>query len=109
MSVNSPTSGGKPRRDNSAQTTATAANFLRALFGNAPEGFHVLVWTLRDTKSRWLPVAGLSDAASVLVPLARQDAGNVYCGVSLFPADLGPDKRGEAAQSAGIVGLWLDV
>src|SRR5262249_512334 len=86
-----------------------AAEFLRDLFGGAPGNLHVLIWSLRDKRSRWLPVRQLGAAEQYLARFADPSAGDVYAGVSLSPKDWGPGKRCPAEQAAGIVGLWADI
>lgn len=84
-----------------------AREFLDAAFGNVPPGYYALVWTLRDRRSRWYPTDQLERLVDEVVePFGDRD---VYVGVSLATEDRGPSKRYEAAETAGIVGLWLDV
>lgn len=84
-----------------------ARQFLDAAFGNVPSGYYALIWTLRDRRSRWYPTGDIERLVDEVVePFDDRD---VYIGVSLATEDRGANKRYEASETAGIVGLWIDV
>jgi hypothetical protein len=80
------------------------AQFLAALFGSKPAELFILVWLLGEKASKWFH--GVDDAVAYVERRAGED---VYAGVALAPADLGPKNRCKAADTAGIVGIWLDL
>jgi putative DNA primase/helicase len=85
-----------------------SVKFLDELFGGELGGRWFYLWHLPEKASRWFQ--SVKAAAKAAEALGDQDGGrDVYLGVSLADRDLGPTRRVEAAQAAGIVGLWLDV
>lgn len=78
--------------------------FMQALFGDTDQ--HFLLWTLPDKTSYWF--TDPQDAESKVLELveSRQE---VYVGCGLSPADMGPNRRCNASDISGIVGLWADV
>lgn len=89
-------------------TRSQTETFLDALFGSAPESLYVLLWTMPNKRSVWVPVSDLGAATKHIKRFVGQNH-DVYCGVSLSPMDYGPNARCKAEETAGIVGLWADV
>jgi hypothetical protein len=87
------------------------ADFLRRRWGAAPPGLYVLVWTKAGQRKRsgWISVGALQEAEATLAPFYAADAGDIWAGVGLSPADNGPHKRCDADQIAGVAGLWADI
>lgn len=83
-----------------------ARQFLDAAFSGAPENLYVLLWTLSDKRSRWYRTDQIERIVGDLDALDGQD---VYVGVSLSAEDRGAGKRYQSDETAGIVGLWLDI
>jgi hypothetical protein len=79
-------------------------SFLHFLWGNKPEHLFILVWTLRDRRSRWFRDVG--EAAHAVEGCSGMD---IYVGVGLSPADFGPYQRCPAEKTAGIAAMWADI
>jgi len=77
--------------------------FLDLAFGKKPEDLYILVWSLRGKRSGWF--TDLEMAAKYI----RKNNEDVYIGVSLSKENRGEYLRYEAKDTAGIVGLWLDI
>lgn len=87
---------------------SASGEFLTALLGAVgDDDLWFLLWTLQDKRSHWHQVGALDDAEAFVESLA--ETNDVYLGVSLFGRAFGERGRGTADDSAGIVGLWLDV
>lgn len=79
--------------------------FFSTLFGALPEGALITIWTLPDKRS-----ARFRDGASAGFYARRRAADcDVYVAVGLQGLDLGPQRRGEASDVIGLVGLWADI
>ena len=89
-----------------ADPTAARA-YLDAMFGTAERGC-LAVWNGRTRLTEWVPVAVLDRAADRIARLAG-DGDNVFVGMGLQRAPLGPTKRGTAATVCGIPGIWMDL
>jgi putative DNA primase/helicase len=85
---------------------ADAAPFLDALFGYCPGHLYFYLWTRQGKRSHWFGCDALGEAAERASRLKDKD---VYVGVALSAADLGPHRRIRAEEAAGVVGLWADV
>src|ERR1035438_2996474 len=81
-----------------------ARRFLEALFAGKPDELYVLSWTLSDKRSRWF--RHVEEAVRYVTTLAGED---IYVGVGLSAADLGPVHRCTSEKVMGIVGLWADL
>lgn len=68
---------------------------------------HVLIWTLPDKISHWLPADNMDAVVSYVERL--RDGRNVYIGAGLSPEAMGRDDRCPSASIAGISGFWIDV
>lgn len=91
-----------------ADTDETLA-FLTALYGTADAGFLAL-WALAPdgtSETHWVDVGDLDRAASLAAELSADH--QVYVGVGLHPAPLGPHRRGAEAGVSGLPGLFVDV
>jgi len=91
-----------------AVTDETLA-FLTALYGTADTG-HLALWVLAPdstSETRWVGVDDLDRAAALMtdLPADRQ----VYVGVGLHPAQLGPRYRRTEDNVSGLPGLFDDV
>lgn len=83
--------------------------FVDALFGNVDDDkLWFLSWTLRDKLSHWNQTDALETVEASLEKLAKNNS-DLYVGVSLFDKSFGQHSRGDATDSKGIVGLWIDV
>jgi len=81
---------------------------MGSLLATAPESSYALLWTLRDKRSYWEPIAaGASTLAAKAVDLARRS--DVYIGVSVVDVPGPPDRRTSNENSAGLYGLWADI
>src|SRR6185295_8201708 len=69
-----------------------------------PDELYVLIWTLSDKRSKWF--RQVEEAVSFVTKLAGQD---IYVGVGLSAADLGPVHRCTSEKVMCIVGLWADL
>lgn len=88
------------------ESRAQASGFLHALFDDKPSNRYLLIWTLPGKHSAWFQDL---DQAAEYARRASEAKKDVYIGVSLSHLNRGPDERGKAADSSGIVGLWADV
>lgn len=89
-----------------SETRAQISAFLHAMFADKPQPLYLLIWTLPDKRSAWFNDVA---QAAKYVWQAEQARKDVYLGVSLSHLDRGPNQRGDAKDSAGIVGLWADM
>lgn len=83
--------------------------FLTALYDTADTGFLPL-WVLAPdgtSETRWVCVDNLDRAAQLVISLAADH--QVYVGVGLHPAPLGPRHRGTEDDVSGLPGLFVDV
>jgi hypothetical protein len=80
----------------------TPHEFLEQLWADKPSDLYILIWTLRDKRSRWF--RNFEEAAAAVVE-TQQD---VYVGAGLSPRDYGPSRRCPSEEIAGIAGLWAD-
>lgn len=78
-----------------------AAEFLGELWGENPPGW-IACWKLETKQSSYYQAAG---AAGLVLPTEK----DIYTGVSLAPANLGPKRRTPNAKAVGIAGLWADI
>lgn len=78
-----------------------AAEFLTALWGEQPPGW-IACWRLENKASSYYNSPG---AAGLVLPTEK----DIYTGVSLAPADLGPKRRTPNAKAVAIAGLWADI
>ncbi len=83
---------------------SAAGRFLAALFGTKPAELFILIWFLRGKVSHWF-----QDMAAAVAYVEQHADDDVYVGVALSPTDFGRDRRCAARDTAGIVGLWLDL
>lgn len=79
---------------------------LSTLYGAADEGYLAL-WSNPSRHTEWVSVEELERAAAYAAQLAQRE--DVYCGVALHPAPLGPYARGLAGDVIGIPGLWAEI
>src|SRR5579884_3526808 len=79
--------------------------FCQRLFGHMPEGSYVLLWTLPDKRSRF--VRSAHDLAELVRKLAPTH--DVYVGVGLRGADLGPTQRGSADEVIALTAFVADI
>jgi hypothetical protein len=79
-------------------------SFLHLLWGNKPEHLFILVWTLRDKRSRWFH--DIDEAAHAVEGCSGTD---IYVGVGLSPEDFGPHQRCPAEKTASIAAMWADI
>jgi len=77
--------------------------FLELLWGEKPEEFLILIWTLQDKRSHWC--REVDEAAAVVDACRHMD---VYTGVGLSPADYGAHQRCPADKIAALAGQWAD-
>jgi len=82
---------------------AAAAIFLRAIFPEIPENCAILIWTLKDRKSRW---ATTHDQAVEFAAVAG--GKDVYVGCCLQPRGFGPKERGKSSTVLAMPGFWAD-
>jgi len=76
--------------------------FLTMLFGGKPDYLYILTWQLKNKRSAWF--TSIDEAVQHV-----QNKEDVYVGASLSDKDRGAFQRYEAKETAGIVGLWLDI
>lgn len=82
--------------------------FFNGLFGQIEDDrYWFLLWTLKDHRSNWFHATDLEAAAEFAVTASADS--DVYCSVSVYGNSFGPKSRGDANDSAGIVGLWADI
>ncbi len=81
------------------------AAFFTALFAGVPEGQYLALFALPGERSRFVRSA---QAAETAVELLRPHF-DVYAGVGTRARDLGPHRRGGAADVAALLGLWADI
>ena len=86
---------------------ANTHEYLDLLFGTADTGF-LPVWTLEDKTTAWFAVTDLADAAAYFAEQSRF-GHNVYFGMGIQAAPLGPHRRGEAATVIAIACAWDDL
>jgi hypothetical protein len=94
-----------------------AARFLRSLWpdgclaGAPAPGASLLLWTLPDKSSHWLPLPdGEVQPPPVAAAWSEPGSGrDAYLGVAAMPGGLGPHERGKAHQALAIPGLWVDL
>ncbi len=88
-------------------TQQIIVEFFDELYGPQAPGYLAL-WTKDPRRTIWTPGKDLIKAGQVALKLvqARKD---VYFGLGLQPNDLGPQKRGKAAQVIAIPGVWADI
>jgi hypothetical protein len=87
-----------------SRSDGAAFQFLNTLFGAKPAELFLLVWLLAAKTSRWF--RDITEAADYVQKFQQTD---VYVGVALSPADYGHHNRCKADETAGIVGLWIDL
>lgn len=80
--------------------------FLSEAFGEVPPNLRFLLWTFPQRASSWYSPSEVEQAT---IDSERWPDRDVYVGVGLSPGDLGPRRRCEAKDIAGIVGLWADI
>lgn len=82
--------------------SATALEFLDLLFGDLPPHSWISCWSLKTGKTAWFqtPEAAASWADG------RRD---VHIGCGLRDQNLGPGKRGTAANVIALPGFWADI
>jgi len=85
---------------------AAIREHLEALYGTADAGF-VASWHNPTKTTTWLPATDLDAIAREIEQLGM--AGNIYHGVGLHEAGLGPSTRGTVKTVCAIPGLWLDL
>ncbi|HZY84062.1 MAG TPA: hypothetical protein VFE78_04485, partial [Gemmataceae bacterium] len=85
---------------------AAALDYLRALWGNAPDGY-LLLWVPAGRRSLWFPSADLDAIARAAVSMAATT--DVYLGCALSPRDYGPKQRCKAGEVLALPGLWADI
>lgn len=86
-------------------TAADAHAFLRAAYGSVPPGHWFHLWTRQDLRTYWCH--DVEDAIRCALRLAPTH--DVYAGIALSGADLGPSQRVKATTASGIVGLGADI
>ena len=79
-------------------------DFLEILFQHKPPELYILIWTLPEKKSFWAKTVG-----EAIQRVGELTESNVYVGVGLSNKNYGPNRRCEAKEIAGIVGLWADI
>ena len=82
----------------------TPRHFLNLLWQFKPEDLYVLIWTYPDKRSHWYKE--IAAAAEFVLKTRGMD---VYVGVGLSKADLGPTHRCTSDEIAGITALWSDL
>ena len=85
----------------------SAQRFLHSLFGDAPAGTFLLLWTLQDRRSAWFRADRLGEAAAYAADIGQH--GDVYAGCGLRGRDHGEHARGEVAHVVAISGTWCDL
>ena len=88
---------------------AVTTAFFSALYGTADAGYLAL-WVLAPdgtSRTHWVGVDDLARAATLATDLAANR--QVYVGVGLHPAPLGPHRRGNEAGVSGLPGLFADI
>src|SRR5687768_14692413 len=83
-----------------------AYDFLARLYGDDAPG-SLLLWTLSNKRSHWLPARDLREVAHLATELAYVD--QVYFGCGLHAEALGLHGRGEAEHVRTLPGLWADL
>ncbi len=78
-----------------------APAFLATLWGDAPPGW-IQLWEIATKRSAY--VLGPASVGAQL-----DGAADIYTGVGLAPAPLGPHVRAKSHDVAAIAGLWLDI
>jgi len=78
--------------------------FLDLLWQYKPEDLYVLLWTLQDKRSHWFQ--NVNEAADFAAGAAGTK--DVYVGLGLSKADLGPTRRCTSDEITGITGFGAD-
>jgi hypothetical protein len=85
--------------------TSDSLTFLESLWPEVPDGMEILIWTLPDRRSYWCATV----AAAALLVSQLSATKDVYTMVTLQPAGLQSNQRGEAKTASALCGLWLDL
>ncbi len=78
--------------------------FLEALFAGKPDALFIQIWTKADKRSYWFQK--VDDAIRFVESLNNQD---VYVATGISAADHGPFNRCKSDETAGAVGVFVDV
>jgi hypothetical protein len=78
--------------------------FLTALFGDAPEGYKIALWTLPDKRTYLADTA--DEAINIVSGLKNKD---VYVRVTMIQDRDYGGGRGNKSDSRAMVGLWADI
>jgi hypothetical protein len=85
---------------------SSAQSFFDALYGEDAPGY-INIWRPRPSRSEWIIATEHEHVAQRCVNLAKDC--DVYFGVGLRAADLGPHKRGGKDDVIALPGLYVDV
>jgi hypothetical protein len=83
----------------------TPLSFLDSLWQSKPEEQYILLWTLQDKRSHWFQ--NVAEAAEFATAAASNQ--DVYVGLALSQADLGPMRRCKSEEASGICGIGSDL
>ena len=79
---------------------------LDALYSTVDAGY-LAIFHSPSNRTTWVPATDRQMAASTIARLSQ--TGNVFIGVGVQPAPLGPSQRGAAATVCALPGLFMDI